>query len=484
MSEGLLNTRKAGMPPAIGVALVALATVMGGIGLVIKPALVVAGLLLAVFFMLYPPALLWGFFLLQWAMYLPHYGSKVEEFKLAIGPVNVMPNDLFFIAFAALIVLGMMARPADFRRALNTTLGKLVVAFFIYQLLQMLWCVFAGVPIDTVVREGVKYLVCIYMFYIVLYFNRVMLAKFARFAYILILLMPLFQVYMLATGDVWYTSSGTERTFYIGANILYMLVIIYHLVGFKFNASNVLVIAYMIAGMVMTQYRSAFVALVFVLFFALIILLRRGAVNRVILGSIGMLMLAMVSITVVSFVKPDYLGQVVTRYSDTFNAEDMNVSRREIMWKISFETFLENPIFGVGVARPIAIVAADREGTEGMQWSPHNFVLRLLAKEGAIGAGLALMIWWVLFRGGWSARFGNMVGEAHRHRFLLAMIMLFVVDLMNTTFTYERISFVFWMLAGVYLVGLSPAGREQQGNASAAGDVRVGQSTRILSRAR
>jgi len=468
MSEVLLN-KKAGAPPAIGMVLVALAAVLGGIGLVIQPVLVAAGLLLIVFFLLYPPALLWAFFVLQWSMYLPHIGDKVEKFKLAIGSVNVTPIDMFFTMFAVLIALGMLTRPVAFRRALKSTLGKLVAAFFIYQVLQMIWCAFAGVPFDTVVREGVKYLVCIYIFYMVLYFDRPMLARFARFAYFLVLFMPLFQVYMLATGAVWYTSSGTERTFYIGANILYMLVIIYHLVGFRFNIMNVLVIAYMIAGMVMTQYRSAFVALVFVMFFALVILLRRGAVNRVVLGSIGMLMLTVVSVTVVSFVKPDYMDQVVTRYSDTFNIEDVNVSRRQIMWKISFETFLENPVLGVGVARPIEIVAAVQEGSEGIQWSPHNFLMRLLAKEGAIGAGLVLMIWWVLFRGGWSARFQNAVGEEHKHRFLLALIMLFIIDLMNTTFTYDRTSFVFWMLAGVYLIGLAHAGNDQQGARETAG---------------
>ncbi|EIC23457.1 O-antigen ligase family protein [Thiorhodovibrio frisius] len=470
MSKFLLNRRNIDVPPIIGGVLVGLAVVLAGIGVVIKPAMIVAGMLVGIVFLLFPASLLWGFFFYQWTMYLPHIGDKVEAYKLSVGSVNVTPNDLFFAMFALLIGLGMLTRPIAFRRALNNTLGKLVAVFSLYQLGQMLWCAFTGVPIDTVVREGVKYLVCIYMFYIFLYFDRARLAKFARFAYILVLVLPLFQVYMLASGAVWYTSSGTERTFFIGANILYMLVIIYHLVGFRFNAMNMLVIAYMIAGMVMTQYRSAFVALLLVLFYALVILLRRGAVSRVVLGSIGMLMLTTVSITVVSFVKPDYLGQVVTRYSDTFNTEDLNVSRREIMWKISFETFLKNPVLGVGVARPIDIVAAVQEDNEGMQWSPHNFVMRLLAKEGAIGAGLALLIRGVLFRGGVSKRLRNAVGDADKHRFLLTMIMLFVIDLMNATFTYFRTSFVFWMLAGVYLIGLATAA-EQQRKPNATSDV-------------
>lgn len=441
-------------PPVITWALIFIALVSAVASTIVVEAIFLSGLCMAIALFSKPQYILGFFLLFHWSQYIPKIGKVIEKARVNLGPVSVTPHDVFFGIIFIVIARAIIARPIKTQFLFKSMLGKAILLFFLYQGVQAFWCVVTGVPLDSVIRESAKYMVCFYAFFIYFYFDSESIKPYFKLAFWLIMSLPIFQSIMIATGEVWKTSSGTDRTYYIGVNIFFLGIIVFQLARQKFTMQSIFIIIYMMAGMAMTQYRSAFLAFLAVVGLVGIYYFRDGKINRIVFGGTGMFVALSVAVLVLSFVRPEFISQTVTRYSDTFNTQDMNAQSRSFMWGVSWDAFLSKPIAGVGVANSIYSFAGDNSIEAQKQWSPHNFVMRILAKEGIIGFGLLVYLLWAMFKMVRGRRGSALYGEEIRRTMSLFMAAIIIVNLMNTTFTATQSNFVLWFMAGFMLMYL------------------------------
>ena len=403
----------------------------------------------------YPRAFLLLLLLFHWSQYIPTIGGRIETFKYSLGGINISGNDVVFAMFAVVIAISVLRFPQNFISVLEQPLGKIVLLFTGFQLVQMMWAFATGIPLDTVIRDSSNYLVCIYSFYLVLYYDRESFHRTLKYGYYLLLCLPTFEIFMLITGESGITSSGSERTYPISANIFFLLAIIYHLFQPHFNLKAIMVIVYMLAGMVMTQYRSAFVALIVILGITAAYFLRDGRMDRLLIGSMAILLILAIGFVGVSFVKPDYFTQTVTRYSDTVNIEDHNIGLRLYISSVAWEAFKQNPLFGVGFGHSIYVYTNDHNYITEQDWPPHNFIMGLLSKEGLVGTGMVLVILLISYQY-LNKKNGRIIfGEQIRRQLLLFFLSLILIHLMNATFTFVKTNFVQWIFTGYLLLGVA-----------------------------
>lgn len=422
-------------------------------GMFIPVLLILSGICFVSFVFMYPGTLLYAVLLLHWVELMPKIGAMIESFKYGVGPVNITLNDLVFGLMCMLVAAGLFRYPKRLKLLLTTFLGKVLCAFVIYQLFQILYCLFIGVSLDSIIRESSKYLVCLYVLYLYFYHDSDSLKSLLKNAQYVVFTLPIFQVYMVATGEVWMTSSGTERTYYIGANLFFIAVIIYYVMQPKLRLSHIFIIVYMLVGMALTQYRSAFLALLAVMALVSWYLFKDGRIDKIALGSMGLFFATLLGVAMLSYVKPDFISQTITRYADTFNTEDRNVNNRAYMWTVSYEAFKRNPVFGVGVAKSIYSYVDDGSYLASKEWSPHNFIMRLAAKEGLIGVLLVVLILLATFLLLKKRKRYPLFNESERRMLILMSVGLIIVHLMNTTFTSAKSNFFQWMTIGYIVVG-------------------------------
>lgn len=423
------------------------------IDLAIIEVLISAAIIFLILAVVYPRAFLFILILFQWAQYIPRIGKTIETLKYSLGGINVTVNDVVFASVVIVTIIGAIRHPPRFMAVLAQPLGKFILLFMAYQLAQMASSVVSGVPLDGVIRESSNYLVCIYSFYIVLYYDRESFHRTLNFGHGLLLCLPIFQIYMLYTGESWLTSSGSERTYHISPNIFFLLGIIYHSIQPIVNLKNITAIVYLLAGLVMTQYRSAFLALLVVFAGAARYMLGDGRMDRLIIGIMAILLTTAVGFVGISIIKPDYFTRTMIRYSDTINPEDQNVVVRLYMWSVAWEAFKHNPLFGVGFGHSIYAYTDTRSHINEKDWSPHNFIMNLLAKEGLVGLLLVLIILLVSY-----SYLKNDVGilvygEHIRRQLILFFLSLIVIHLMNATFTSTKANFVLWIFSGYLILG-------------------------------
>lgn len=446
------SSKKVGSTLSVGGSLV-----LGGslffaiLGMYVPLLLPIAGILFLAFSFLYPRSVLYTALLLHWVELMPVIGAKAESFKYAAGPINITLNDLVYGLMCLLVLSGLFKYPNKLNTIFNTFLGKALCAFVLYQFVQILYCLWGGVALDSIIRESSKYLVALYVLYVYFYYDTDAFKRMLNKAQYIVFTLPVFQIIMVATGEVWLTSSGTERTYYIGANLFFMAVIIYYVLQPKLRMSHIFIIVYMLAGMALTQYRSAFLALMAAMMLIAFYLFKDGRVDKVALGGMGLLFASILGIALLSIVKPDFVSQTVSRYADTFNTEDRNVSNRTYMWGVSYEAFKRNPVFGVGVAKSIYSYVDDGSYLSTKEWSPHNFIMRLAAKEGFLGVASLLAVLIGTYSLLMKRKKARIFNESERRMLMAMLVALLVVHTMNTTFTSAKSNFFHWMFTG-YIV--------------------------------
>ncbi len=402
----------------------------------------------AVAFINNPRSLLWLFFMFHWLLYVPFLGPELEAIHLSVGPVNIYLNDLFFLGLFALVAAGFL-QPVRRNRMFAVSASKWVILYLVYLAFHMVKAMATGVELDAIVRESSGYLMCVFFLYALMYIEARDVEKIGLWFYRLWLFIPIFQVVMIMTGQTWITDSGTERTLFIGPNIFFLLVIAYKLLVDKLTTANMLVIAYMLAGMAMTQYRSAFVALLAMGFLIGFLYLKHGSLGKLVYYPVAIVMLGIMGLSALYVAKPDYVEGLYTRYFDSYDVKGGTINARAEMWAAGMQTFKSHPLFGIGVGRAIFSDVSVLAG--GREWSPHNFVVRLLAKQGVIGlflvsaivlSALRRLLRW---RGSGPDRSIVQLG-------LVYTLSLLIVHSMNATFAMHRVGFVLWLFLAFMLI--------------------------------
>jgi len=419
--------------------------------------------LVVLYFIISPKSVLWLLFLFNWVLYIPKLGKFLEFYIFSVGSVNIYLYDIFIMGLFVTVGAGFLHASAR-RRIMGYRVTKWVIVYLIYLMLEAVRAIWGGTPYDKIVRELTGYVFCAFIIHTIMYVDKYDIEKSLKVFYYLWLLVPVFELYMLATGDTWITDTGSVRTGHIFPNVFFLGVIAYKSIVEKLSVKNVLIILYMIAGMAMTQYRSAFVALLFLSMFIAIHYVRDMEVIKLIFYPLLLLLIGILLVTVAYMAKPDYMKGVYDRYTGTYNTGQGTIKARAYMWEIGIKTFKNNPIFGIGIGPAIGSDVDKRFGKE-VNWSPHNFVVRILAKLGLVGFILVFTIFGSFIRHllAWK------VGDLHEKKLISFALAYFlttlVVHSMNTTFAAFRTAFASWLCIGMTLVYLDSL-RDLRSNAS------------------
>ena len=104
---------------------------------------------------------------------------------------------------------------------------------------------------------------------------------------------------------------------------------------------------------------------------------------KFLLVGISLLVLA---ISLFSFIGIDVINIMVNRFADVVNGGG---GIRRVLWANAWETFIENPVFGVGIHASLDYTAA-RYGTVNYV---HNTPLEVLAESGLVGFSFYVLFW-------------------------------------------------------------------------------------------
>lgn len=145
---------------------------------------------------------------------------------------------------------------------------------------------------------------------------------------------------------------------------------------------------------------------------------------------------------------------------------DQNILDRLAFWEQGFQMIRERPLLGHGPGYGLFVAEPDSATPMVSSAAPHNFYISQAVSAGTLGLGVFLWLVFVIFRSarreltrgdGW---FGKSVSFG-----LIAGLTGFLIGcLADDPLLNERISFLFWLLAGILAARLaerrSPAGRE------------------------
>ncbi|MBT8363710.1 MAG: O-antigen ligase family protein [Deltaproteobacteria bacterium] len=411
--------------------------------------LIVVALVAGLYFLIFPVSFLWALMLFHLVLYVPHIGPFLDEYRVHIGAVSVHLNDFFFLGLFVLVAFGALVS-REKRQVIWHPIGRWVTLFLFYTVLQMGVAFLRKVPPDSIIREGSGYLSCAFFLFVIMYLGTKDISRVMKFGYRIWLLVPMIQVYMLAAGLTWQTDTGSVRTYFIGPNIFFLAVITYKLLADDFNLRNALVIVYMLCGMAMTQYRSAFVALMALILIAGHYYLKEADIKKAFFYPFSVGIFGFILLLGLIAAKPQYMQKTYDRYLASYKSS-ATVEARVSMWNAGIKTFKNNPFIGIGIGNPIFSDVNDKFSNE---WNPHNFAVRLLAKTGLIGLILALVLMAAFYKHILLFEVKDVHQERVRKFGIGFFITLLIVHLMNTTFVAERTAFVTWLFMGMVMVQL------------------------------
>ncbi|MEI2701468.1 MAG: O-antigen ligase family protein [Baekduia sp.] len=146
------------------------------------------------------------------------------------------------------------------------------------------------------------------------------------------------------------------------------------------------------------KFRPWLMALIACNFFLVLFLFSRGAYAAVLMSLVfvalnrkPLLIVALVFVVLFwQLILPDEIVKRLT-FTETEGTLDQSAALRLVYWEMTFNYFLENPIFGIGFNVIQHLIGHDT----------HNIWLRTLAEQGLLGAFFLVTIFMCAFRQGW-----------------------------------------------------------------------------------
>lgn len=191
-------------------------------------------------------------------------------------------------------------------------------------------------------------------------------------------------------------------------------------------------ICVILVGMIYTQSRGPFVAMVFTWLAALFIC-RRGILRGWLPFIVGAIVIAMM-ITLIRL--PENITSRITRlWSSPYYRKEASLERTS-MFVWALRKFPERPVIGHGTGA----WSVDR-GYGDIRLYPHNIVLELLYEQGLVGASLFIfLIWYIFRRWRWALRDTYLFeGHLHSETFQLVQIsgLIFLFTLLEAMVSYD-----------------------------------------------
>ena len=321
------------------------------------------------------------FFNVIW--YRPPIETGLEEVPFQFAAVSVHWTDIYIVIVALMAIYVMLINKKSKTASQALWRNGVFRVLFVYSLYQIMivapMAYFQSIPLDSLVRRLIPRLsLIIYFvfFYEVLkkgYFN---FARWERLLRQICIALLFISIWNLLVGNIIHTSSGTIRTLWGVSSIIFGMNFIS---GFVRKRPNILDMLTGIVGIMMINHRSAFLSLAIVIFLSVFWSETKHSGIRAAKIFRNITALAIITLILLIFSSSFIVKQSSIRFSDSFNSKEANTLYRLRMWKLAFDTFLENPIFGVGLKSDLY------QGQIKELVSPHNFVIRTLAQQGIIG---------------------------------------------------------------------------------------------------
>lgn len=367
--------------------------------------------------------------------------SIVDNLKVSIGPVNILPLDLFF-AFsfvASLVFLVKKMQVSASETKVSAWLVLLFVAFFVGKLINGF---FSGMPLDRLIRFFMGDAQAIYFFLpLAIYKNKSQLKSLIRFTVVLSLIFPLCQPFLIHTEITKniLREQGTLRLGFGDANVIlgYGVIALFAWEYKKYLSFLPL------AGIMMLAHRSAYIAIVLGLL-ALSFVKGKKIKTLMLMGMAGALVIGMLAV-LQSFTNINILDKNLSRASETFQSTGTTTSRIGV-FPIAVEEFVKRPLTGMDYKElQLALFREEFSPRDFNIAHPHNFVLVAIMNYGLLGS----MIMFTLIFKSMRAAYGLTKTEEFKTTgaYLLSAILYFVIFAMMNT-TMGSVGYAFWFLCG------------------------------------
>ncbi len=418
------------------------------------------------------PILLWKPHLSIYGLVLITMFPNQLDFQISLGPVNIYTQDLilfFFCSIAGcLIFKRLITKNKIFNAPENANI--LMIFVFLYILMHVAFILaglFQGVPPQSTVRRFLAFSGCLYFFFPLLF-----LRDPEQIRNLLIFLVVMVVIYLafrlkIFLGSARYqldiTSSGTVR--FGSAGMPLIAISLFTMLIWRKKIGFYVLSAIPVAVLILAGHRSIYLALLIALMFVFI--LTKEVTKFVLFVYLGGFAVLFTLLALEIFTSHSFIGDTISRSSDTFNLENPTSIGRMTKIKDNFYIFTKKPIVGIGYNHemlpalfPSSSLSIDKGNGRTVQEEnvimPHNFVMRFLSHTGAIGTSLIFAIIYLVLKRGYLFIRNDDAKIRNEGIFIFCSVVFFLIQsLMNTTFFAE--GWIFWMLCGGgVLLGESP----------------------------
>lgn len=388
------------------------------------------------------------------------------EIPIRLGSTNVFVEDLLLLFYCCYAVFIVSSRLITRKGVFNVPDNAKALMFFVFlyvlmHISYMLLGLYQGVPAQNAVRRFLTFSSCLY-FYFPFFFLRDedQIRNIMIFVVLISAFYPLWQLYTFIILPAWersVTSSGTMRL--SGSGMPLLACALFSILIWKNKLYYYSLALGPIISMILVSHRSILLALGATLM--LVFIWSKMLTKTFFFIYLASLGLFIGFFTFDRITGHDFVGDLITRSSDTLDSENKTTVSRVNRIKENWFVFKTKPLAGIGYNYellkdifPVSITDVENESPEKLVLHPHNFIMLFLSRTGIIGTFIIFAIIWLALK-----RCYFFIGADSMLRnygvFLFSSITFFLImALMNTTFMAE--GWIFWILCGLSVsIGVS-----------------------------
>ena len=301
--------------------------------------------------------------------------------------------EIGMIAVVGLLLIKLFLAENKFKDDVNRVLLFVIVILFLYQVVVVapLLLLDGYTPKEMVYAIFRRsYLLSILLFYWYLlpaFKDRELPVKLINYCGLL-----LFAAFIIAyvVGQRDYTSTGELRIAPGVATIIFAFMLITNFSLYSQKKTNLFFVAVALSGLVFSNHKSAYFALLILTILAVINFKRYTGKSKLALHLVLLFLFVMIPLSQIPFLAENFTGRV----SSSFTMKDPNAEDRVVHYDMAWKYFLDNPINGSKTNTRYYHSYID----DGVP--PHSFTFQILATQGIVGfAAMFLIIGMLLWIG-------------------------------------------------------------------------------------
>jgi hypothetical protein len=376
-----------------------------------------------------------------------------------VGGAQLHPFDLVFYPTVLVLLFGLVRHRTAPLTPVTRLAVYVVVAYAVYQILVVLpiMVVLSGYsPLGAFYALRPRLSMILVVFFALLVTRRWsgdVVSRILEWAALALVVVAAWRFLTGAQVEVEF-ATGRFRVMWGGSTLLFGWLVISRFLKERLRPRDVMMTVAGLAGIVLVNHRSAYIALAVALL-AYVFARKRHAVRTIGIMA-GVVILGVV--VVLTFL-PDVQESLNYSFHTLVNPQaDANTIDRVEKTRLSFQTFAKYP-FGDIMWRSSGYYLVDLGASE---WTPHNFVAQLLAGEGVVG----FLAWITLILASLAVAFRNARRDSRSATLGAYLLFYLVFCLFNTNFYADEnivllasaMGLVFWRDRVVQVRAHEPCG--------------------------